>query len=96
MLKKKYLGLIKKILKKHLKKDKDMRAFIYGSSIVKEKFNDVDIGLIGKDVTQSIQGRIMEDFEESLLPYECDVIDFNKVDKKFIKKVLNNKILWLT
>lgn len=94
MLKEKYLDQIKKIVQRHLKKD--VRIFIFGSSIIKENFLDVDIGLIDGKISDRELYRIINDLEESLLPYECDVINFNQVDKKFRNSVLNDKILWLT
>ena len=96
MLKKKYQKMIKNIAQKRL--DPNTGIFIYGSSVRSQIFDDVDIGFIdpNKDYSEKIISKLKDDFEESLLPYEVDVTDFNKVDPEFRKRVFNEKILWLT
>ena len=93
MIPKKYQKQVKDIIEKHLNNG---RIFIYGSSVTEKTFNDIDIGIIGDSVNEKTIYSIKDELEESNLPYKFDVIDFDKVDKNFKNKVLNNKIIWLT
>lgn len=92
MVKEKYLKEIKKIINRH--NYKNARFFIFGSSLRKEYFGDLDIGVTGKIKREEII-KLKEEFEDSNLPYFIDVIDFNKVSNKFKDNIFNNKISWI-
>lgn len=94
MIKEKYLNQIRDTVHK-FNRGKDLHFFIYGSSLVRERFGDVDIGVEG-EVHGGAIGALKEEFEESTLPYFVDVVDFSKVSKEFRENVLQQKILWLT
>lgn len=72
-----------------------MKFFIYGSSLVKERFGDIDIGVEGEVDMRDI-GALKEAFEESTLPYFVDVVNFNSVSEEFRENVRKQKIVWLT
>jgi predicted nucleotidyltransferase len=74
----------------------DVRFFIFGSSVIDEKFNDIDLGIIGKSANKERIEKLKEEFEESSIPYKIDIINFNDVDRKFHDKILREKIIWLT
>lgn len=93
MLRIKYQNQIKTNIAKHL--GRKVKIFIFGSSVKDKKFNDIDVGVMGEGISESKLSLIREELENSILPYKVDVINFNKVDKKFKKKVLEDKILWL-
>lgn len=86
--------MIKQIISKHL--PEDAKIFVFGSSIKSDKFGDIDVGVKGKKLNESELLKAKEELEESLIPYNVDVINFNKVDKKFEEKVFSEDILWLT
>ncbi len=70
------------------------RAFLFGSSIKKDHFYDVDIGLMG-DVDAGKTAQLKFDFEESNFPYKVDIVDFNTVNPGFREHVLDSRIVWL-
>ena len=67
---------------------------MYGSSLRKNRFYDIDIGLMGA-VNPTALARLREDFEEGNLPYKVDVVDFTSVDPVFKERVMSDKVLWL-
>lgn len=85
---------IKEIVSRHF--DGGVRFFIFGSSVTDEKFNDIDLGIIGEGVNREKIERLKEELEESSIPYKIDIINFNDVDQKFHDKILREKIIWLT
>lgn len=94
MIKDRYLQLIKDKVKE-FSRDKNLKFFIFGSSLNKEHFGDVDLGVLG-DIEQSELFQLKEEFQESTLPYSVDIINFNKVSEKFKNNIFDNKILWIT
>ncbi len=93
MLEEKYLNKIKeKIIQ--FNQGKDLKFFIFGSSLNKKHFGDLDLGVVG-DINDKELYKLKEDFTESTLPYAVDVVNFNKVEEEFRKNVFNNKILWI-
>lgn len=93
MIKEKYLAKVKEIIVDNII-DNNIKVFIFGSSLEKEHFGDLDLGVINS-LDENIIYDLKEKFEESDLPYFVDVVDFNKVSKDFKDNVFNNKILWL-
>ena len=92
MIKDKYLIRIKKIISKY--KHKNTKFFIFGSSLKKKHFGDLDLGISG-NIKNSEIIKLKEEFNDSTLPYFVDVINFNKVSDKFKNNVFNNEILWI-
>lgn len=69
---------IQTVLRKYKQVEK---AIVYGSR-AKGNFrngSDIDLTLVGKDLTLEIQYKIMEDFEELLLPYIIDLSIFHQI-----------------
>lgn len=93
MIKEKYLNLISEMIIK-TSKDQNLKFFIFGSSLKKKHFGDVDLGVVGKIEKQKIR-ELKEDFENSTLPYFVDIINFNEVSTEFKNNVFNNDILWI-
>ena len=93
MIKEKYLKKIKKEIEDFENK-KDLEFFIFGSSIKKERFGDVDIGVTGGSGDKRID-ILKEKFEESTLPFFVDIVDFDDVSENFKSNVLNNGVLWI-
>lgn len=94
MIKDKYLKEIAEKVK-NFAKNKNLKFFIFGSSITKEHFGDLDLGVMG-NIQEKELINLKEEFTNSTLPYFVDIINFNKVSKKFKDNVFKQKILWIT
>ena len=81
------------ILKKRLSAGQT-RAFMFGSSIKKDIFFDIDIGVMGK-IDLGELALLKFDFEQSNFPYKVDLVDFNKVNHKFKDQVFQDEVIWL-
>ena len=93
MINQKYLDIIKKIIQAETG-DETFSCFIFGSSLSRKKFGDIDLGIIGK-IGQKKISRLKEKFELSNLPFAVDLVDFNQVGEEFKKNVFNQKIIWI-
>jgi len=94
MIKDKYLQLVKNKINK-FNQNKDLKFFIFGSSLIKEHFGDLDLGVIGEIKNQELI-KLKEKFINSTLPYFVDIVNFNKVSNEFKKNIFNSNILWMT
>lgn len=80
-----HLALIRQILHRHL----DVRQhqpIIFGSqaSGTARQYSDVDLGFIGTlPLDKQAYIRIVDDLEESTLPYKVDVVDFATAEASF-------------
>lgn len=93
MIKQKYLTQLKDMLNQQLD-GAGVKIFIYGSSVERDEFRDIDIGIEGAFDERQIS-LLKERLQESSLPYFVDVINFNKVSPDFKKAVFKSKILWI-
>ena len=59
--------------------------FVFGSSVNKTNFGDVDLGVMG-NVDNKIVRILKENFEDSTFPYKVDVVNFEKVDDLFLRR----------
>ena len=92
----KYLKIAKEITLQHFN-DVNMEIFLFGSRAEGTELekSDIDIGLLDKKkVSSKIINKLHEKFEESLIPYHVDIIDFFDVDNEFKEIALNNKVVW--
>jgi predicted nucleotidyltransferase len=94
MLKKRYLEKIKSEAKQFAKKNKGVKIFIFGSSLLRKDFGDVDLGISGKVNYRAI-AELKENFSASTIPYFIDIVNFNKVSKEFKENVFREKVLWI-
>lgn len=91
----KYLPKIKEVIKNFDQTGKN-RYFIFGSSLRKERFNDIDIGVVGASVSGVNVYDLKEKIENTTIPYFVDVVDFDSVRKSFSEYVFNNEtIIWI-
>ncbi|MDP3965613.1 MAG: hypothetical protein Q8Q13_02320 [bacterium] len=67
------------------------RHFLFGSSVRKEKFNDIDLAVVGNTVSQKKLSELRDSFYDSTIPYKVDVVDFDAVDSDFREYVLQNE-----
>ncbi|MDZ7611954.1 MAG: hypothetical protein U5L10_04285 [Candidatus Moranbacteria bacterium] len=89
-----YIQMIKENVKPELPPEVDL--FIFGSCLNSRTFNDVDIGVINGEIADSQIRKAKENLENTTFPYKFDLINFNKVDKKFKDKIFKGNILWIT
>jgi len=89
------LETVQQILKKHL--TNDILVWVFGSRAtdrVKE-YSDLDIALQqenGQRLEFSLLVKLMDDFEESNLPYKVDVVDYNAASGIFKQNIDSQKI----
>lgn len=64
--------------------DKIERAVVYGSRAkgTHKKFSDIDIALWGPELTHRDVVRLLCSYEELLLPYQMDLLIFNRLKNK--------------
>ena len=77
------LKIVKEILQKYLP-DCEVRAF--GSRVKKtaRKNSDLDLAVVGKEkLSLSLRTQLQEAFEESVLPFRVDVVDWNSISDEF-------------
>lgn len=93
MIKEQYLRKIERVIKE-FSTNKNYKFFIYGSSLKQDHFGDVDIGVLGGADKMEI-AELKEIFCDSDLPYNFDVVDFEKVSPEFKNNVFKDQILWI-
>lgn len=93
MIKEKYLKQIKEKINKTVD-SKNWQVFIFGSGLTQNHFGDIDLGFLGSIDNQDLS-HLKQEFEESALPYEIDLVNFNRVSNKFKNNVMENKIIWI-
>ena len=61
-----------------------------------KKYSDIDVAIDmnGEKISPDIMGKILIDFEDSILPYEVDVIDLNSIDNNF-KDIIESSLIKL-
>ncbi len=89
-----YVEIAQKIVLKNIDTDKYF-VFLFGSRADKScQFNsDVDIGIIGEKPLGKLYYKIIDELENSLIPYTIEIVDFSQVSEEFKKKVLKGKII---
>ena len=84
------LKTIKKIVNPHLPNEL-YKAFIFGSRVTgnNRTFSDIDLGIIGPNsIPSKNYMEMVDELEESDIPYRTDVVDFASVSDKFKKRAL--------
>lgn len=85
-----HLNMVKSILNKHLPK---VPVWVFGSRIkgTAKPYSDLDLAIVGQNkIPLPLYFKILDDFEESLLPIRVDVIDWHRIDDSF-KKIIENQ-----
>lgn len=94
-MKSRYADTVKEIIKKFDPQGSN-RYFLFGSSVRKEKFRDIDLGVVGNTSSNKKLSDLEDHFYESRIPYRVDVVDFDTVDENFREYVLANEpIVWI-
>ncbi len=91
----KYLKIIKDIVLSNIDPTKHF-VFLFGSraKVKHRKSSDVDIGIMGEKPIGRVYYKIINEIEQSIVPYKVDVVDFSLVDEKFKKIALEKIIVW--
>ncbi|MCL4529242.1 MAG: nucleotidyltransferase domain-containing protein [Chloroflexi bacterium] len=85
-----HLQIVLDILKQHAP-DCDVRVFGSRYANKAKKYSDLDIVLVGNDrLPVNRIAKIKETFEESILPYRVDILDWNVISPEFRKIIEGN------
>jgi len=79
------INIISEIFKKY-SQVKDVRIFGSRAKGIFHCGSDVDLSICGGEVTPKILRQIKSDLEESNLPYNVDLLDFNKINNTALKE----------
>ena len=81
-LEEKYIDFIRKTIRQYLQVGK---IYLFGSRTkgTSRKYSDIDIALDCPNLNENILLKIKNDFENSTLPYEVDVLDLNNISETF-------------
>ena len=72
------------------------RYFLFGSSVRRDRFGDIDLGVLGNRAAQKPLGDLSELFYDSTLPYSVDVVDFDEAEGSFRDYVFQTEpIVWI-
>jgi len=92
----KYLNILKEIILSIVDTEKVM-VFLFGSRVSShhDASADVDIGLFSDDnIPVALYHRIRNAIEESIIPWEVDIIDFTRIDPMFKKEATKDIVIW--
>lgn len=92
----KYVELCKEIVLSNIDKAK-YAVFLFGSRarVIHGEKTDIDIGFLGdKSVPQKKLNEIKDKIDESIVPFNVDLIDFFNVNNEFKAQALKNIIVW--
>ena len=91
----KYLEPVQRVLR-GFDPHQSNRYFLFGSSVRKKTFHDLDLGVIGNTRSHKRLADLRERFYDSNIPYKVDVVDLDAADEDFREYVLHNEpIVWI-
>lgn len=93
MIKERYIQTLRRSTS-NITRGKNIQCFLFGSSLSKTHFRDVDLGIMG-EVTEKDIAHLRQLFEHSTFPYSVDVVNFNHVSNTFKNNVFEGKLLWI-
>ncbi|MBN1932942.1 MAG: hypothetical protein JW786_15165 [Desulfobacterales bacterium] len=76
---------------------KKVMVFLFGSRVSRchNSSADADIGLLADEkLPVSLYHQIRNAIDESIIPWEVDIIDFTRVDQTFKEETLRNIVIW--
>ncbi|HXK38576.1 MAG TPA: nucleotidyltransferase domain-containing protein [Candidatus Paceibacterota bacterium] len=95
MTKNNYIEQVKKVVTTFDPRGSN-RYFLFGSSVRKQEFNDIDLAVVGNTVSQKKLSELRDSFYDSAIPYKVDVVDFDAADSDFREYVLHNEpVVWI-
>ena len=95
MTKTRYIEQVKSVVTKFDPRGSN-RYFLFGSSVRKGKFHDIDLAVVGNKLSQKKLSELRDSFYDSNIPYKVDVVDFDAADSDFREYVLYNEpVVWI-
>ena len=87
----KQFNFVKSMLKKHIP-EPEAKFYIFGSRAkgCSKKYSDVDIAIDLPGFTSARKLELELDFENSLFPFEVDIIDLNNIKESFKNLIKND------
>jgi predicted nucleotidyltransferase len=92
----KYIEFARDIILKNIDKD-EYTVFLFGSRVGEScpYDSDIDIGIIGGQPLGKLYYKIIDELENSIIPYKVEIVDFKTVSLEFKNMVLKGRIiLW--
>lgn len=92
----KYLNILKEIILSIVDKNKVM-VFLFGSRVsgCHSACADADIGLLADNkLPAKLYHKLRNAIDESIIPWEVDIIDFTRVDPSFKAEALKDILIW--
>ncbi len=88
-----HLELIKRILRKNLPVSAQVWAFGSRVKATAKPYSDLDLAIDAHEpLSLTILAKLSDDFEESILPYKVDIIDWQTVDKAFKQYIQADRV----
>ncbi len=91
-----YMGIVRDIVLGNIEKDR-YHVFLFGSRADKtcNFSSDIDIGIIGEQPLGKLYYKIINELEDSIVPYKTEIVDFSLVSEEFKNMVLKGRIqIW--
>jgi hypothetical protein len=92
----KYLKMLKQIILSIIDKEKVM-VFLFGSRVSGRHSAgaDADIGLLSDyKLSANLYHNLRNAIDESIIPWQVDIVDFNRVDASFKAEALKDIVIW--
>lgn len=92
----KYIEFARDIILNNIDKD-EYTVFLFGSRAGEScpYDSDIDIGIIGGKPLGKLYYKIIDELENSIIPYKVEIVDFKTVSLEFKNMVLKGRIiLW--
>ena len=93
-LKPEHIGFLNNTLRNYIK-DENAKIYIFGSRAKGNfrEYSDVDIAVDSTDFTPEIKSKLEIEFENSLFPYEVDIVDLNNIKENFKAVIQDSMVL---
>lgn len=91
-----YLSITREIVLKHIDSS-HFRVFLFGSRACgnARSNSDIDVGFLGdKPLGSDIIAEIEFELDESIVPFQVDLVDFSRVDNNFRKMAMKKIVEW--
>jgi type I restriction enzyme S subunit len=91
-----YLAITRKIVLKHVD-SRVFRVFLFGSRAAgNARFgSDIDVGILGNQpLSSAIIAEIEFELDDSIVPFQVDIVDFSRIDPEFRKVAMRHIVQW--
>ncbi len=77
-----YVGIVREVVLRNIEKDR-YHVFLFGSQADKtcNFSSDIDIGIIGEQSIGKLYYKIINELEDSIVPYKTEIVDFSLVSE---------------